>query len=150
MKMFLAKIFMKFFKVGFVIVGVSAIVKNSKGEILLGKRSKNHVAYPNYWGLPGGIANFNEPLTSTAVREVKEEMGIDVEIIKKGKDVYEEMPNKHSKLHALGTVFHAKIISGTPKPKDETSEVKWFKPSEIRKMSLAFSHKEILKGEGLI
>jgi 8-oxo-dGTP pyrophosphatase MutT (NUDIX family) len=31
-----------------------------------------------------------------------------------------------------------------------TSEVKWFKPSEIKKMKLAYTHKEILKKEGLL
>ena len=33
----------------------------------------------------------------------------------------------------------------TPKPKDETQEVKWFKPQELKKMKLAYTHNEILK-----
>jgi hypothetical protein len=46
--------------------------------------------------------------------------------------------------------FYGKIIKGIPKAKDETKEIKWFKLSEIKNMKLAYSHKEILKGEGLI
>ena len=150
LKMFFGRLFFKIVKMKFVIVGVSAIIRNSKGEILLGKRADNHVAYPGYWGLPGGIVDFNESLRNTAVREVNEEMGVDIKITKQGKKVYEHFPDEHSKLHSVGLVFHAKIVSGIPKPKDETSEVKWFKPSEIREMNLAFSHKRILKDEGLI
>jgi hypothetical protein len=46
--------------------------------------------------------------------------------------------------------LYAKIISKTPKPKDETSEIRWVKPSEIKKMKLAYNHKQILEREGLL
>ncbi len=51
------------------------IVTNSKGEILLQKRSDN-----NMWGLPGGALELGESYEEAAYREVLEETGYKVEI----------------------------------------------------------------------
>lgn len=134
----------------YVYVGVPVIIQNSKGEILLGKRGRDVIYYPGYWGLPGGMPDYGEKLEDTAKREVKEELGVDVEIIKKSNNLYENKPNKECKSHNVDVIFYAKIINGNPKANDETLEVRWFKPSEIRKMKLAYGHSSILKGEGLI
>jgi len=150
MKESLIKLFLKFAKQKFVYAGVPVIIQNSKNEILLGKRSKDTLAYPSLWGLPGGMADYGEKLIGTAKREIKEELGVNIKIIKQGKKIYEVLPNKESPFHNVDILFYAKIIKGTPKPRDETSEVRWFKPSEIKKMKLAYEHKNILKGEGLI
>jgi len=150
MKESLIKIASKLVKQKFVYVGVPVIIQNSKGEILLGKRSKKVLSYPGIWGLPGGMADYGEKVEETAKREVKEELGVDIEIIRKAKNTYENIPTKECKFHSVDIPCYAKIINGTPKSKDETQEVKWFKPSEIRNMKLAYGQKGILKGEGLI
>jgi ADP-ribose pyrophosphatase YjhB (NUDIX family) len=54
-------------------VVISALVKNDK--ILLIKRIKGD--YIGYWGLPGGKIEKNEHVSEAAVREIKEESGID-------------------------------------------------------------------------
>jgi mutator protein MutT len=133
-----------------VTVGVPVIIQNSKKEILLGKRKPNSLLYPDVWGLPGGALEYGEELKECAKREIKEELGVGIKIIKKSSNVYENLPNKKVKFHSVDIVFYAKIISGKPIPKDETSEIKWFKPSEIKKMNLAYSHKNILEKEGLL
>ncbi|HPD81990.1 MAG TPA: NUDIX hydrolase [Candidatus Pacearchaeota archaeon] len=131
-------------------IGIPVIIMNSQGEILLGKRSKNVLTYPDTWGLPGGLLEYGEKIEDAAKREVKEELGIEINIIKRSKNIYENIPNKECKFHSIDVPFYGKLVNGTLKPKDETKEVKWFKPSEIKNMKLAYSHKEILKGEGLI
>ncbi len=146
----LINLFSRLIKQKYVYVGVPVIIQNSKKEILLGKRSKNLSSFPGYWGLPGGMPEYNEKLEDTAKREVKEELGINIKLIKKSKNTYETFPSKICRFHSVDIPFYAKIISGTPKPKDETQDVKWFKPSEIKNMKLAYSHKNILKGEKLI
>lgn len=130
-----------------VFVGVPVIIKNSKGEILLEKRSKK-VFYPNQWGLPGGILMYKEKSEEAAKREVKEELGIKIKIMhKKSGSTYEFMPTKECPLHAINIVYYAKISSGKPKPLDETAEVKWFNPKSIKNMKLAYNHNNILKQE---
>ena len=140
----------KWIKNKYVIAGVPVIIQNSKGEILLGQRTKKPIFYPNFWGLPGGMIEYNEKITDAAKREIKEELGVEIKIIKMSKNVYEDFPKKECRLHLIGVPVYASIIKGVPKPKDETKKVKWFKPNEIKKMKLAYNHNEILKGEDLI
>ncbi len=148
--MFLTNLALKFFKPNFVIVGIPVIIQNKKGEILLGKRSKNIAIYPNRWGIPGGLMDYKETPESAAKREIMEELGVEIKITKKSNKIYNVLPTKYHKLHGLNIVFYARITKGQPKPKDETQEVKWFKPSELKNMKLAYTHTEILKKEGLI
>ena len=56
-------------------VGVGVIVVDDSGEILLEKRRDNGM-----WGLPGGGIEPGESVYETALREVKEETGLDIEI----------------------------------------------------------------------
>ena len=55
-------------------VGVGAMVVNSKNEILCVRELRN-----NYrpWKIPGGLAELGEQIDEAAIREVKEETGID-------------------------------------------------------------------------
>ena len=58
-----------------VVPSASAIVTDEQGRILLVKRRDNTL-----WALPGGGHDIGETIASTAVREVKEETGLDVEV----------------------------------------------------------------------
>lgn len=140
---------LKFIKQKYPLVGIPVIIQNSKKEILLGKRSKKSPFYPDYWGLPGGLVEYNEKIKDTAKRELEEELGIKIKLIRQAK-AQNVLPNKKCSIHAVDVPFYAKIINGKPKANDETSKVKWFKPSEIKKMNLAYEHKNLLKKEGLI
>ena len=57
------------------VVGSSAVVVDSDGRILLQRRSDS-----GNWALPGGVMEIGETLAESAVREVKEETGLDVRI----------------------------------------------------------------------
>lgn len=59
-----------------VVPSASAIVTDEQGRILLVKRRDNTL-----WALPGGGHDIGESIEQTAVREVKEETGLDVDII---------------------------------------------------------------------
>ncbi|MCK9568057.1 NUDIX hydrolase [Candidatus Pacearchaeota archaeon] len=131
-------------------VGIPVIIQNSKGEILLGKRDLKQNFYPNYWGLPGGILNYNEKIEDCAKREVKEEFGVEIKVLKKSKNIYEIIPSENYAFHTISPVIYAKITRGSLTPKDETSEIKWFNKREIKKMNLAYNHKKILIGEGML
>lgn len=58
------------------IVSAAAIVINDKNEILLIKGPRRG------WEMPGGQVEEGESLTQAAIRETKEESGIDIEIVK--------------------------------------------------------------------
>jgi ADP-ribose pyrophosphatase YjhB (NUDIX family) len=54
----------------------TALVPDEHGRVLLIRRSDNGL-----WALPGGQMDVGERLADAAVREVKEETGLDVEVI---------------------------------------------------------------------
>lgn len=57
------------------VVAASAVVTDDEGRVLLQRRRDNDL-----WALPGGGMEMTDSLPGTAVREVKEETGLDVEI----------------------------------------------------------------------
>ena len=57
--------------------GVGIIIQNDDGQILLEKRSDCGL-----WGLPGGRIEPGESIATAALREVKEETGLDIKIIR--------------------------------------------------------------------
>lgn len=49
-----------------------------KGRFLIVKRSENDDFLPNYWEFPGGDVETSENLEDALIREIKEEIGIDI------------------------------------------------------------------------
>lgn len=143
------KILAQILKNKYIMAGAPAIIRNQKGEILLGKRDEHAPCYPSMWGLPGGMINYGESLEGAIKREVKEELGVEIRIIKYGKPCM-HFPTKKCPLQTLDAPVYCKIKKGKPKPKDETTEVRWFSPKEIKNMELAYAHKKILQQEGMI
>lgn len=129
--------------------GAPVIIKNSRGQILLGKRNSKALYYQGFWGLPGGVIDYGESAGDAAKREIKEELGVDSRFIRYGK-TFMQMPTKECPMQTVTIPVYCEIKKGTPKPKDETSEVRWFSPKEIRKMELAYTHKKLLKQEEII
>jgi 8-oxo-dGTP diphosphatase len=57
----------------------TAIIPFPKDKILLGKR--NTVPFKGYWALPGSRMDLGVTIEQAIVREVKEETGLDVEVV---------------------------------------------------------------------
>lgn len=57
-------------------IGVATLIFGADNSVLLGKRKGSHGA--GTWSLPGGRMEFGEDPTETALREVKEETGLEL------------------------------------------------------------------------
>ncbi len=57
---------------------VHTLITNDKGEILILQRSKTDDVLPEYWDIPGGTLEDGEDPAVGAIRETKEETGIDI------------------------------------------------------------------------
>ncbi|MBP9819919.1 NUDIX domain-containing protein, partial [Candidatus Woesebacteria bacterium] len=57
-------------------MGVCAILVNSPGKVLVGKRKNSYKS--GSYGFPGGRIEFNEPILTAITREVEEETGLTV------------------------------------------------------------------------
>jgi len=113
-------------------------ILQKNGKILMLKRNY----YPeNKLDLLGGFVDKNETIQEAAVREVKEESGLDVEIIQK-MGAYDYIDRGDKTMH----VYIGKINSGTIHSSKEGEPV-WVKPEEVTANDLAFPqvHVDILK-----
>jgi mutator protein MutT len=122
---------------------VEAIVKDSRGNILLLKRSKNNSVYIGKWQLPGGKANKGESAIHAVKREIFEETGcncVSVESLKKI-TFSETFKGKESKVEL--NIFICKVRGGIVLSK-EHSEYKFAKASRMIEKILAPVSKKAL------
>lgn len=96
------------------IVSASAIVINENNELLLIKGPRRG------WEMPGGQVEEGESLTLAAIRETKEESGIDIEIIRFC-GIFQNVGNS-----ICNTLFLAKPIGGTLTRSSESLDAGFF------------------------
>jgi len=112
------------------------IIIELKGGIVLIKR-KNP---PKGWAIPGGFVDYGETLESAAVREAKEETGLDIELMRQF-HTYSD-PQRDPRQHTITTVYIAKA-QGLAIAGDDAVEVRIFRKDELPD-KIAFDHRKIL------
>jgi ADP-ribose pyrophosphatase/8-oxo-dGTP diphosphatase len=112
--------------IDFVGVGVGVMVRNEKGEFLLGLRAENAGNEPGKWCFPGGCVEFGETLFDCARREAKEEAGIEVEPLRLVKVIDHIIPNE--KQHWVNPIIEARLVKGKPVAVEphKIKEWRWF------------------------
>ncbi|HEY8904255.1 MAG TPA: NUDIX hydrolase [Chthoniobacterales bacterium] len=110
----------------------SVVVKD--GRILLVREAADGL-----WTLPGGWADPGESPSQNAIREVREEAGLEVRASRL-LAVYDRELRGHEPhffFHVYKLFFHCKILSGELTPSEETPEVAFFDPAELPPLSLS-------------
>lgn len=115
---------------------VDCIIELSGERVVLIRR-KNP---PLGWALPGGFVDEGERLDVAAVREVKEETGLDVELVEQF-FTYSD-PSRDPRRHTLSTVFIGQA-RGEPQGADDAAEARAF-PLDALPRELCFDHGTIL------
>ena len=111
--------------------GVAAIIQNATGQILLQRRSDNGL-----WGLPGGSMEIGESVRDAIVREVQEETGLTVEVVRLI-GVYSDpqlqivrYPDGNV-VHYISTLYACRILAGSLQTCDETLDLNFFDPAHL-------------------
>jgi ADP-ribose pyrophosphatase YjhB (NUDIX family) len=96
------------------------VVIGKKGTVLLGKRRGGFGA--GKWCLPQGYIESDEDFLTAALREVKEETGLDVEI----RSILNVVSNLLApRLHTLAIVLLAGVVGGEPCAGDDLETLEW-------------------------
>ena len=113
-------------------VGVAVVVLDGE-KILLGKRAEN-VSYGGMWCIPCGHLEWDEEVREAAIREFKEETGLEVRIT----GIVAVHSNFHNpRQHTVGIWFQGEVVGGQLKPGDDLVEVGFF-PLDSPPEPLAF------------
>jgi mutator protein MutT len=107
----------------YVEVSAALIFRNDK--LLITQRHANaHLG--GLWEFPGGKRESNETFEQCLVREVREELGVEIWVGELFKEITHDYPEKSVHLK----FFICKLLSGEPQPLD-CAAVKWIEKSEL-------------------
>ena len=116
---------------------VDIIIEQEKGIVLILRRNE-----PQQWAIPGGFCDYGESLEEAAIREAREETGLEVELIEQF-HTYSD-PRRDRRQHNISTVYIARVIGGTLRAQDDAQETEVFTENGLPSQ-LAFDHDQILK-----
>jgi 8-oxo-dGTP diphosphatase len=114
---------------------VDIIIRNENRVLLIERRNE-----PLGWALPGGFVDYGETLETAAVREVREETGLELDDLSQF-HAYSD-PARDPRQHNISVVFTARGI-GTPQAGDDAKNARWF-PLHALPSPLCFDHARIL------
>ena len=123
------------------IVGVGVIIIRD-GKILLEKR-KNEPGR-GQWSIPGGLIELGESAKETAVREVEEETGLEVEspmLIDVVDNVTQDI-NGEVKYHFVILDYFAKLKGGELKAMSDAAELRWVQLANVESYDLTKTIRE--------
>lgn len=105
-----------------------ALATDADGRVLLVRRA--HEPYGGRWDIPGGFCEKHEHPADAAVRELREETGLEAEttgLVGMWIDDYGDTGDV-----TLNVYFAARVTGGSESPDpDEVAELRWFAPDEL-------------------
>jgi len=110
---------------------VAAIIENENNEILCALRGPE-MTLPNYWEFPGGKIEEGESKEEALKREIDEELGCEIEVLKHIDDTTYEYEKVIVRLETYMSI----ITNGTPKA-SEHAEIKWVPRKELNTLNWA-------------
>jgi 8-oxo-dGTP pyrophosphatase MutT (NUDIX family) len=124
------------------------IIFNKQGQVLLIRNMAMRDPKKSYWGFPKGHIQEGESSQEAAVREVKEETGVEVSVIKKiGDSRYVfTLPATGEKIFKVVVMFAMNYEAGEVKfQEEELLDAKWFTPEDAMVLLSFSKDKEMFK-----
>ncbi len=115
---------------------VDIIIEYGGGIVLIKRKNP-----PLGWALPGGFVEYNETLEEAAIREAKEETGLDI-VLKRQFHAYSD-PKRDPRFHTITVVFIAEG-HGELRASDDAKEARIFTYENLPE-DIAFDHRSIIE-----
>ena len=120
---------------------VAGVIKNEKGEVLCTLRDQGKYDYVSFkWEFPGGKIEEGETNEQTLVRELHEELDIDVKINRFIYQVEHDYPDFHLSM----AVFDCDLVSKQIKMNVHKG-IKWLKPENLMELDWAAADLPVAK-----
>ena len=114
-------------------------IYENEPEVLLIRRTNE--PFKGKWALPGGFVDEDEPLENAAVRELKEETGLNGILLTQMHTFGN--PGRDPRGHTVSVVYVGYLPLGSKtKAGDDASEAEWFMVNELPE--LAFDHDSVI------
>lgn len=115
-----------------VTLAAGALVRDSTGRFLLVVRTTEPES--GTWSVPGGVVESGESLEAAARREVREETGLEVELLEKLWTV--QMPAPDGSMYEVHD-FLARPVGGYLQAGDDAGDAQWFTPDQLEHLRLS-------------
>jgi nucleoside triphosphatase len=117
------------------------VISDSDGRILICKMPIGRGVFPGQWGLPGGGVEPGEYLEQALRREVREELGIDLDHVqplhfKEAVRLKHRGSDESVPVHMVYLLFRCTAASTDVSLNDEFVEFAWALPSDLLKYDL--------------
>ncbi|MGB3535576.1 MAG: A/G-specific adenine glycosylase [Microcoleaceae cyanobacterium] len=119
------------------IIGV-AVIWNDKKQILIDKRPEKGLL-GGLWEFPGGKLEAGETIQDCIIREIKEELDIEIEV----GDHLINIDHAYTHFKITLNVYHCRHISGIPKPL-ESDEIRWVNLDELDQFPFPKANEKII------
>jgi ADP-ribose pyrophosphatase YjhB (NUDIX family) len=115
------------------------------GKVLLVRRGNEPGR--GKWSLPGGRIRFGERSEEAALREMREETGLEVRLrrVVDVVDVFWRSERGELLEHFVIVDFEAEVVGGELRPADDVLDARWFSPEELKGLEMTESTKRFLE-----
>lgn len=116
---------------------VAAIIRRAPFLLITRRLSNTHL--PGLWEFPGGKVQPTESHEQALRRELREEIGVEVEVHEEVLNTTHRYPEKTVELH----FYECTIVSGEPS-KIEVADFRWVEPKELLSFEFPEADREIV------
>jgi 8-oxo-dGTP diphosphatase len=115
------------------------VITDAQQKVLITRRPQ-HISYGGYWEFPGGKLEGDESSASALIREIEEEVGLQVlEHDFMGEVHY---THKEKKIHLL--IHHVANFAGHAKPLESQLDLRWVEIAELHQYNFPPANVEII------
>lgn len=119
-----------------IVVGVAGVIWNEAGEVLLIRRVNPPRA--GQWSLPGGKVERGETLHQALLREIREETGLEVEILGLAgvAEIVDDRVAGGNGRHYVLIDYGVRAVSGVACAASDAADATWFAYAELDTLPL--------------